>query len=126
MSDTIRPTRFAELGYRQDAPGLWRIYDITDASRPAAVGPQYRSKAELLADLERYAALFGCGAAQPKTDTERQILNFLAERHTEAMTVPHEARGSIVLNWDALAGPGWDTETTFGDLVRRMVERRGS
>ena len=57
MQDTrygiIFRTRFAELGYRQDAPGLWRFVDqITDNS----VGPQYHSKAELLADLARYAS----------------------------------------------------------------------
>jgi hypothetical protein len=54
-----RRTRFAELGYRCDGPSLWRIYDITDTPQP--VGPQYRTKAELLADLDRYAKNFGCG-----------------------------------------------------------------
>ncbi len=49
---TIRPTRFKELGYRQDAPDLWRIYDPDSQS---AIGPFYKSKAELLADLDRYA-----------------------------------------------------------------------
>ena len=56
----VRPTRYVELGYRCDGPGLWRIYDVMDATSPAAVGPQYRTKAELLADLERYARDFGC------------------------------------------------------------------
>lgn len=54
---TIRPTRFAELGYRQDGPRLWRIYD-TDSEQ--AIGPFYRYKAELLEDLERYAREYGC------------------------------------------------------------------
>ncbi len=56
----LRPTRWLDtLAYRCEEPGLWRIYDITDTpARP--VGPQYRSKDELLADLERYAAVFGC------------------------------------------------------------------
>lgn len=60
MNSTVRSTRFAILGYRQDAPGLWRIYDTSDPRRPAAVGPHYRTKMELLADLPRYARDFGC------------------------------------------------------------------
>ena len=56
--DGIKPTRFAELGYRCDGRQLWRIYDLSGIVGP--VGPQYRSKAELIADLERYAIAFGC------------------------------------------------------------------
>lgn len=48
----IYKTRFAELGYVHDAPGLWRVVDMKTESR---VGPQYHSKEELLADLDRYA-----------------------------------------------------------------------
>ena len=64
MSDTwtIRPTRFAILGYRQDAAQLWRIYSM-DGDRPHAVGPHYRTKTELLADLERYAQEYGADHA---------------------------------------------------------------
>lgn len=54
---TIRPTRFPELGYACDAPGLWRIYDT---STGGAIGPFYATKAELLADLARFAREFGC------------------------------------------------------------------
>jgi hypothetical protein len=53
----IFTTRYPELGYRREAPGLWHIYDLTTL-RP--VGPQYGSQKELLADLDRYAAIFGC------------------------------------------------------------------
>jgi hypothetical protein len=57
-----RPTRFSELGYRQDAPGLWRVValDSPNGSTGASIGPQYRTKAELLGDLELYAAVYGC------------------------------------------------------------------
>ena len=55
----VRPTRFPELGYRQDGPGLWRIYALDDG-RESAVGPFYPTKAELLADLDRYAREYGC------------------------------------------------------------------
>ena len=56
----IRPTRYATLGYRCDGRGLWRVYDVDDRESPAAVGPQYRTKMELLADLARYASEYGC------------------------------------------------------------------
>jgi hypothetical protein len=45
-------TRFPGLGYRKDSPNLWRV---VDTSSGRSVGPQYRTKAELLADLARYA-----------------------------------------------------------------------
>lgn len=60
----VRRTRFPELGYRCDGPGLWRIYDISDHDRAAAVGPQYRTRGELLADLDRYATEFGVNAGE--------------------------------------------------------------
>ncbi len=62
MHDNLRPTRFLELAYRCDGPGLWRVYDVSSPERPAAVGPHYRTKAELLADLQRYGAEFGATA----------------------------------------------------------------
>lgn len=53
----IRPTRYQDLGYRQDGPQLWRIYHTEEPV--AAVGPFYASKAELMGDLDRYAREFG-------------------------------------------------------------------
>ena len=49
----VRETRYPELGFRQDAPGLWRVVDVSTGS---SVGPQYSTRSELLADLARYAA----------------------------------------------------------------------
>ena len=54
----VSPTRYPELGYCKCAPGLWRIVDCTD-DKGACIGPHYRTKGELLADLARYAAEFG-------------------------------------------------------------------
>ena len=45
-------TRFPELSYSETSKGLWRIQDADGAE----IGPHYASKAELLADLDRYAA----------------------------------------------------------------------
>jgi len=55
-------TRYAELAYEQHARDLWRIIDT---STGAAVGPQYKSRAELLADLRRFAGVFGAADAGP-------------------------------------------------------------
>ena len=48
----IRPTRYLELGYTTYG-GIWRI---VDADTGAVVGPIYKTKHELLGDLNRYAA----------------------------------------------------------------------
>jgi hypothetical protein len=52
----ITATRFPELGVQQQGPRLWRFVDLTDTERPfpSAVGDHYRTKAEAMADLERY------------------------------------------------------------------------
>jgi len=48
-----------KLGYEKQGSNLWRIMSIDPGSPPAAVGPHYKTKAELLADLDRYAKEFG-------------------------------------------------------------------
>lgn len=55
---TVRRTRFAGIGFICQQPGLWRFVDLHDgqASPLRVVGPHYRSREELLADLPRYAA----------------------------------------------------------------------
>ena len=57
FNPSVRPTRYAELGYCRHAADLWRIIALDTNS---AVGPQYKTKAELLGDLARYAAEYGC------------------------------------------------------------------
>ena len=57
-ANDARPTRFEGLSYRMDGPGLWRFVD-EDGGR--SVGPQYTTKAELLADLSSYAEAFCSG-----------------------------------------------------------------
>ena len=51
-----RKTRFPELNYACFGRGHWQFID---ASTDSQVGPFYHSQVELLADLERYAAIFG-------------------------------------------------------------------
>lgn len=52
----IHKTRYPELGYEQHDKGLWRIMALPEGQ---AVGPHYASKAELLADLNRFASDYG-------------------------------------------------------------------
>lgn len=52
---TVHPTRFEVLGFAKIKPGLWRVVALDYPRRPAAVGPHYRTRGELLADLDRYA-----------------------------------------------------------------------
>lgn len=47
-------TRIDHLWYGCEAPCQWTIYDNQD-NQMVAVGPKYYSKAELLADLDRFA-----------------------------------------------------------------------
>jgi len=53
-------TRYEELGFEKQG-NIWRFVTTEDG---ATVGPQYRTKAELLGDLYRYAKLYGCKDAQ--------------------------------------------------------------
>jgi len=54
----MRQTRFSELSYDQFGSD-WRFIDN---STGCAIGPYYKTKTELLADLERFAVQFGCDA----------------------------------------------------------------
>lgn len=47
-----RPTRYPQLGYRQDFHDSWRFVDTETG---ASVGPQYKTKEEMFSDLDRYA-----------------------------------------------------------------------
>ena len=54
----INNTRYDGLGYANTNPigkACWRVVDLHEPGRQMAVGPLYNSKAELLADFERYA-----------------------------------------------------------------------
>lgn len=52
----IRPTRIKGLGYAKITATLWRFYDTETNS---STGPDYLSKAELLADIDRFAKEYG-------------------------------------------------------------------
>ena len=86
-------TRYTELGYRKDGPNLWRICATDDGS---AVGPHYRTKAELLADLERFAAEFGCEDAQAAALEAQELIETLLKALHGALESPcHRIRRRI-------------------------------
>ena len=61
------PTRFQHIGLSRLERACWRWVALhwdgggTTPDSPSAIGPQYRTKAEALADLERYARESGYG-----------------------------------------------------------------
>ena len=50
-----RPLHHRTLGYARIAPGVWQHVDLHDPADMRQVGPQYATKAALLADTDRYA-----------------------------------------------------------------------
>lgn len=58
----IYPTRYPLLGYTHDAAGVWRFvamqYRKADGEYPR-IGPIHPNKVSLLADLDRFAAVYG-------------------------------------------------------------------
>lgn len=65
----IHRTRFAELAFVKLTPTCWRLVATASLPRVAVIGPLYRTKAELLADLTGYAAGYGCGNPTPGGNT---------------------------------------------------------
>jgi len=57
----VRDTRYRELGYEQHGY-FWRV---VDKMRGGQVGPHYRSLAELLCDLDRFAREYGADTRPP-------------------------------------------------------------
>lgn len=53
--DRIYRTRYDILGFARIDRTTWMFISLEEPEDPRQVGPQYASKAELLADLTRYA-----------------------------------------------------------------------
>lgn len=99
-------TRYVELGYRLDSPRNWRIVDKDSGS---SVGPSYGSKGELLADLDRYAANFGCTDAIARANTvEAELRRDLAG--TSAALDAERQKVAAMLSWMERMAPSWDDE----------------
>ena len=70
---TYRPTRYPGLLYARFSTTLWRFIDA-DGNKP--VGPHYRTKGELFADMERYAAQWGCVQPLLLPEHEAHLVGF--------------------------------------------------
>ena len=58
-SEGVFRTRYKLLGYQRQGgrhDGRWRVIDLQTG---AAIGPQYVYRSELLADLDRFAEVYG-------------------------------------------------------------------
>ena len=56
MIGKVYITRYPELTFQEIEKGIWRIFSKwDDENKFACTGPVYRSKSELLCDLERFA-----------------------------------------------------------------------
>ncbi len=83
-------TRFDEIRFHQPFPGVWRFVDADDRD----VGPQYATRAELLADLERYAAEYGCvGAVNVNATLRTRVAELEAALESVCVALlPHDSR----------------------------------
>jgi len=88
--------------------GIWRIVTTEDG---AAVGPQYATKGELLADLDRYAAEY-MGTPDPRDAR-------IAELEGALRTILERSNGYIY-NTDQ------DTGNTFDTDARRVLGEGGA
>jgi hypothetical protein len=77
----VTRTRFPELGIARIAGHIWRYVAADEAGNfdpfNGCIGASYRTKGEALADLERFAADYGCSAAaapaEPASPTARAV-----------------------------------------------------
>ena len=73
-------TRFTEIGFTMNSPGDWRFVDLSDAqdgnkNNMHCIGASYPSKEQLLLNVERSAAEYGCeGANKPNVQTPPEAL----------------------------------------------------
>ena len=115
---TIHKTRFKELGYWNvpsspgEGPSFWQCVDLT-GDRPAQVGTQYATKAELLANLEAYATEYGCDGANPRPDTFQRVCQAAAvaraQGYAGVIFTPEELEGaSVNLVQNRLVELGWE------------------
>jgi hypothetical protein len=98
-------TRFSEIGFTMVEPGFWRFVDLSDAQdgnkdRMHAIGVSYATKAELLANVERYAAEYGCEGSNKPTPPD-ELLAQIAQRYLGIKTL--EIQNSDSLDFHSLS-----------------------
>lgn len=108
MKTKINSTKYAELRYALQEPGLWRF--IADSH---VVGPQYPTREALLNDLERYAYQFGCAGAS------------LPPLHAAAPELLAALQIALKVIEKSAAVNGHIGETNAGIIVRAAIAKAG-
>ena len=92
-------TRFAEIGFTLNSPGDWRFVDLSDAqdgnkANMHCIGASYPTREQLLSNVERYAAQYGCeGASKPTPPAE--VLARIAKTHLYIDTLEAQGRDGL-------------------------------
>lgn len=89
----IHKTRFAELGFTKIEPGCWSFVDVTDRDSPNKVGSHYPSREQLVSNIERYAAEYGCEGAdktllQTRIEITPSMLSVPVTRIRDTIFIP--------------------------------------
>jgi hypothetical protein len=98
---TLHKLRFSEIGYTLNSPGDWRFVDLSDAQdgnkdKMHCIGASYPTKAELLTNVERYAAEYGCEGSA-KTIIPDELIARIAKDYLGIPTL--ESRNSDRLDF---------------------------
>jgi hypothetical protein len=98
-------TRFTEIGFTLNSPGDWRFVDLTDApdgnkDKMHVTGTSYPTKEQLLLNVERFAAEWGCEGANRPTPPDELIAR-IAKDYLGFVTI--ETRNSDSLDFREVA-----------------------
>ena len=113
---TLYKTRFTEIGFTLNSPGDWRFVDLSDAQdgnkdHMHCIGASYPTKEQLLLNVERYAAEYGCdGANRPNVQTPPDaLLQQIARDYLGIKTL--DMRNSDALDFHSIAV--WNLKTAL-------------
>jgi hypothetical protein len=71
ITGKLYKTRFSEIGFTLNSPSDWRFVDLSDAQgnkdRMHVIGQSYPTREQLLLNVERYAAEYGCEGSAKAT-----------------------------------------------------------
>jgi len=103
ITGKLHKTRFKEIGFTMSEPGRWRFVDITDAQdgnkdHMHEIGTAYPTKEQLILNIERYAAEYGCEGAENVTPSKES--DFRKALETIASLWPDPGMcGPLVPEW---------------------------
>ena len=87
----LNKTRFSEIGFTLNYPGDWRFVDLTSAAdgnkdNMHCIGASYPTKEQLMLNIERYAAEYGCDGATWLTPPA-EVLARIAKQYLDIPTL---------------------------------------